>query len=101
VVLIIEFSLKSSCLHPVFGPLFTAYPLSLSEIRKVKEVSLNLGMKSRNSAFNAQGSRVIIAIVHVGAVKIYVAAVEWRLTQKERLGLNRMKLNWAQKVVHF
>jgi hypothetical protein len=37
---------------------------------------LNLGMKCWNSAFNAQGSRVIIVIVQVGAVKIYVAAVE-------------------------
>jgi hypothetical protein len=30
-------------------------------------------MKCWNSAFNAQGSRVIIVIVHVRAVKIYVA----------------------------
>jgi hypothetical protein len=33
-------------------------------------------MKCWNSAFNAQGSRVITVIVQVGAVKIYVAAVE-------------------------
>jgi hypothetical protein len=33
-------------------------------------------MKCWNSAFNAQGSRVIIAIVQVGAVKIYVPAVQ-------------------------
>ncbi len=33
-------------------------------------------MKCRNSAFNAQGSRLIILVVQVGAVKIYVAAVE-------------------------
>jgi len=31
-------------------------------------------MKCSNSAFNAQGSRLIIMIVQVGAVKIYVAA---------------------------
>jgi hypothetical protein len=31
-------------------------------------------MKCRNSAFNAQGSRVIIVVLHVGAVKTYVAA---------------------------
>jgi hypothetical protein len=31
---------------------------------------------------NAQGSRVIIVVVHVGAVKIYVAAVR-ALNQKE------------------
>ncbi len=33
-------------------------------------------MKCWNSAFNAQCSRVIIVVVQVGAVKIYVAAVE-------------------------
>jgi hypothetical protein len=33
---IIEFSLKSSCLHPVFGPLFTPYPLFESK-RSTKE----------------------------------------------------------------
>ncbi len=37
---------------------------------------LNLSMKCCNSvpAFNAQGSRVIIIVVQLGAVKIYVAA---------------------------
>jgi len=40
-------------------------------------------MKCWNSAFNAQGSRVIIAVVQVGAVKIYVAVVE-ALRKKER-----------------
>jgi hypothetical protein len=39
-----------------------------------KESLLNLSMKCWNSAFNAQGSRVIIVIVQVGAVNIYVAA---------------------------
>ncbi len=33
-------------------------------------------MKYRYSAFNAQGSRLIIVVVQLGAVKIYVAAVE-------------------------
>jgi glutamate mutase epsilon subunit len=33
-------------------------------------------MKWWNSVFNAQGSRVIIVGVQVGAVKIYVAAVQ-------------------------
>jgi hypothetical protein len=32
-------------------------------------------MKCWNSAFNAQGSRVIIVVVHVGTVKIYVASM--------------------------
>jgi hypothetical protein len=40
-------------------------------------------MKCLNSAFNAQGSRVIILVVQVGAVKIYVAAVE-AFREKER-----------------
>jgi hypothetical protein len=40
-------------------------------------------MKCRYSAFNAQGSRLIIVIVQLGAVKIYVAAVE-ALRRKKR-----------------
>jgi hypothetical protein len=39
-------------------------------------------MKCWNSAFNAQGSRVIIVVVQVGAVKTYVAAVQ-ALQKKE------------------
>jgi hypothetical protein len=43
-------------------------------------------MKCRKSAFNAQGSRLIIAALHVGAaVKIYAATVE-ALKKKERQG---------------
>jgi predicted oxidoreductase (fatty acid repression mutant protein) len=41
-----------------------------------KEILLNLSMKCRNSAFNAQGSRVIIVVVQVRALKIYVEAIE-------------------------
>jgi len=33
-------------------------------------------MKCWNSAFNAQGSKVIIVVLQVGALKIYVAAVQ-------------------------
>jgi hypothetical protein len=40
-------------------------------------------MKCRNSSFIAQGSRIIIVVVHVGAVKTYVVAVE-DLRKKER-----------------
>jgi hypothetical protein len=40
-------------------------------------------MKCWNSAFSAQGLRVIIVVVQVGAVKIYVAAVE-AIRKKER-----------------
>ncbi len=40
-------------------------------------------MKCWNSAFHGQGSRVIIVVVLVGAVKIYVAAVQV-LSENER-----------------
>jgi hypothetical protein len=40
-------------------------------------------MKCWNSAFNAEGSRVITVVVQVGAVKIYVTAVE-TLKKSER-----------------
>ncbi len=42
-----------------------------------------MDMKCWNAAFNAQGLRVIIVVVQVGAVKIYVATVE-ALRKKER-----------------
>ncbi len=40
-------------------------------------------MKCWNSVYNAHGLKVIIVVVQVGAVKIYVAAVE-ALRKKER-----------------
>jgi hypothetical protein len=40
-------------------------------------------MKCWNSTFNAQGSRVIIVVVQVGAVEIYVAALK-ALRKKQR-----------------
>jgi hypothetical protein len=56
-------SISSSSFAPY--PLFQWYPQS-------KEILLNLGMKCWNSIFNAQGSRVIIVVVQVGAVHIYM-----------------------------
>jgi len=44
---------------------------------------LQLGMKWSYSAFNAQGSRLIIIVIQLAAVKIYVAAVV-ALRKKER-----------------
>jgi hypothetical protein len=41
-------------------------------------------MKCSYSVFNAQGSRPIIVVVQLGAVKIYVAAVE-ALRKKDRM----------------
>jgi hypothetical protein len=49
-----------------------------------KEILLDLNMKCSNSAFNAQGSRVTIVVVQVGAVKTYVAAAAEALKKKER-----------------
>jgi predicted oxidoreductase (fatty acid repression mutant protein) len=55
---------------------------------QTKEILINLGMKHWNSAFNAQGSRVIIVVVQVGAVKIYVAVVEAGAQEKGKTGRN-------------
>ncbi len=41
---IFEFSLKSPCLRPVFGPPFSPYPLFECGLQS-KEILLNLGMK--------------------------------------------------------
>jgi hypothetical protein len=40
-------------------------------------------MKYGNSAFHAQGLRLIIVVLQIGAVKIYVAVVK-ALTQNEK-----------------
>ncbi len=37
---------------------------------------LNLNMKCENSTFNAQGSKVIIVVIHVRVIKICVVKVE-------------------------
>ncbi len=50
-------------------------------------------MKCWNSAFNAQGSRVIILVVHVGVMKIYVAVVRAGAQEKRK---HRMKLSLPQ-----
>jgi hypothetical protein len=50
--------------------------------------------------FTAEGSRVIIVAVHIGAVKIHVAAVE-ALRKKERGAEARMKLNLPQNLIVF
>jgi len=64
----IKFSIKSPCLHPTFGSPFTPKPL-FQWYPQSNEIILNLGMKCWNSAINAQGSRIIIMAVKVGAVK--------------------------------
>jgi hypothetical protein len=63
---------------------------SFSGIRKVRNFfKIPVG----NSAFHAQGSRVFILVVHVGAVKMYLAAVEL-LKEKER----RNKTQFSTKI---
>jgi hypothetical protein len=53
------------------------------DIRKSKEILLHLSMKCGNSAFHAQGSRLITVVVHVGEAKIYVTPVG-AVRKKER-----------------
>jgi hypothetical protein len=65
------------------GLLSTPNP-SLSGIHKVMKFLLKLSMKCWNSALNAQGSRVIIVVAQVGAVKTYVATAVEARRKKER-----------------
>jgi hypothetical protein len=76
----------------VFWSPFTPQPLFQWYLQS-KKFLLNLGMKCWT--FDAEGSRVIIVAVHIGVVKIHVAAVE-ALRKKERGGEARMKLNLPQ-----
>ncbi len=78
---ILELSRKSPYVSPPIPSAFAPYPLFQWHPQS-NEILLNLGMKCRNSAFNAQGSRVIIVVVKVGAVKIYVAIMK-ALRKKE------------------
>jgi len=66
--LILELSVKSPCLHLVFGHAFISYPL-FQWYPQSKENWLNLNMKCWNSAFNAQGWKLIIVVVEVVPVK--------------------------------
>jgi hypothetical protein len=68
---------------------FTPYPLFQWHPQS-KEFLLNLSMKCWNSAFNAQGSRVIIVVEQVG-VKIYVAVVQslWKKETQDETQFTR------------
>jgi hypothetical protein len=70
--------------------LLLPYSLSLSGIRKSKEILLNLSMSP-----DAQGSRDIIVVVQVGAVKIYLAANSGGAQEK---GKRKMKLQFTTKI---
>jgi hypothetical protein len=71
----LKLSVTSPSLSPPIPSAFTRYCL-FEWYPQSKEILSNLSMKFWYSAFNAQGSRVTIVVVQVGAVKIYVAAVE-------------------------
>jgi len=77
---------------------FTPHPLS-QWYRQSKNIKINLSMKCWNSAFNAQGSRVIIVVVQRGVVKIHVAAAVEVLRKKKREDENQFttleKLVWV------
>jgi hypothetical protein len=79
---LLKLSVTSPSLSPPIPSAFIPYPL-FQWYPQSKEILSNLSMKSWYSAFNAQGSRVIIVVVQVGAVKIYVAALE-TLRESER-----------------
>ncbi len=89
-----KLSIKSPSLSPPLLSAFTPYPLFEWYLQS-NEILLNLSMKCWNSAFNAQGSRVIIVVVQVGAVKIYVAAVEGAQGKRKE----GMKLSLPPKLV--
>jgi hypothetical protein len=54
-------------------------------------------MECWNLAFNAQGLKVIIVVVHVGTIKMYVGAMKSFL-ENERGGQNKMKISLSQKM---
>jgi hypothetical protein len=57
-------------------------------------------MKCSNLAYNAQGSRAIIVVVQVGAVKIYVAAaLEGKILNSSGKWKDRRKLSIPPKLV--
>ncbi len=72
---------KVTLLSLILGPPITSKPLFQWYLQS-KEILLNLNMKSSNSAFNAQDSRVTI-VAQLRTEKMYVAAVE-AIMKKER-----------------
>jgi hypothetical protein len=83
----LQISVKSRCLWASFHPLTPLLVISAKEGNLIKSQyeMLKLSTKRWISAFNVQGLRGIIEAVQVGAVKIYVAAVE-ALRKIERRG---------------
>jgi len=91
----LEISVKPPCLWASFHPLTPLLVISAKEGNFIKSQyeMLKLGTKCWISAFNVRGSRGIIVGVQVGAVKIYVAAVE-ALRKIERQGETQETITW-------
>ncbi len=79
---LIELSIKSPSVSPLISSAFSCYPL-FQWYSQSKEILLNMG------------SRVIIIVVQVGAVKIHVAASAGAQEKRNR----RMKLSLPPKLV--
>jgi hypothetical protein len=97
----VELSVKSPCLHPLFGLLLLSPPVPyFSGICKVRNLRLNLSMKCWNSAVNAaQSSRVIIVVCWSGSrssenICSSVAAVEAAFRKKEGGDLGSNLVLW-------
>ncbi len=74
---------------------FLAPPTPPSGVSQSKKILLNLSIKCWNSAFNAQGERVVIVLVQVEKWK-YMKQ-QWRRCSGKRKG--GMKLNLRPKLV--
>ncbi len=92
-------TLSSSCFLGLLSPAFPSFSWYSQKknrhFNKSQYEMLQLSTKCWYSAFNAQGSRLIITVIQLGAVKIYVAAAAEALRKKERRGWNSVyHQNW-------
>ncbi len=93
---IIELSVKATLCFTPYLLCFRPPIPSFSGIHKVTKFYLIQGMKCWNSAFNAQGSRVIIVVVQVGAVSENICSSSGGGQVKRK---DRMKLSLPPKLV--
>jgi hypothetical protein len=88
----LELSINSPSLSPPISSAFTPHPL-FQRYPQSKEFLLNLSMKCWNSAFNAQGSKVIIVVEHVEGVCVAVVqALRKKETQDETQSTRKISL---------
>jgi hypothetical protein len=83
----VELSVKSRSLHPVFGPAFTLYPL-FQWYSQSKENLLNLSMKCWNSAFHAQGLKVANYNSCTGRSSENICSINGGAQEKGKTGWN-------------